>query len=389
MYSDVNFHELSEAEKRRLVRTKRVASTDGLLNDIPEGEPPVRVFESPLEDLVLDRLGEGRFSLEELAEKYTVRVDDIRPIIRKFRRHGREGFPGDSFKSNLLNQYNGIIRVKEIEGKRFLFSLETVPFFARIADPTLFLSLLAAKQLFKDFPTIIDDIPAGAASDVDEMYSLLIGEFWNIDEQVVFDNITEYDRTYVETAIAPLPIVDEIEGYEDVQRRFSQPDSVYERFRNVGHTAEEIGNEFLEIADRGQPGLRSYQAVGLELADLRRAARLQTNSKEAEFETIVENVVGTLHPDTVDDILSQSEVDATPGEVPIETAIQAELGDQWRTTREIHESIVSEVQGMAPLKQVREELQRLSGLGVIASRTTRETLEYRSGTENSFDVDNS
>jgi len=385
MYSDIDFYKLSSPEQRRLIRNKRAATSEGLLKEIPDGRPAVRVFEKALEDLILDRLDAGRYTINGLASEFEVSATDIRQIVNKYRRRGQDDFTGEDFAYNILTKRNGVVRVKHAEGRAFHYSLETIPYFARIADPTLVQSLLFFDRYRSEFPVMIEDVPAEMATEIDEMYALLLADFWDIELQDIFDEITEYPRTYVETSLLPLPILDAPEKYEQVRERFSQSDTVYNRFRDIEQSAEKIGEDFRSLVERGQPGIRMYQVVSVEFADLRRAAQENEEPSMSAVDEQIKRVISTLTPNTG----GPPDIDGQDSEkTSLEDEIMVVLDEDWRTPEEVFEALPAVFQAAASVKEVRGELDRLSGLGIISKRNQAASVEYssESGTVSREDV---
>jgi hypothetical protein len=125
MYADdLDFYSLSETKQRRLVHNKRVATTGQLLNELPEGRPAVRIFERSLDQLVLDELEQGQYTIEELANHFGVQPDNVRRILHKYRRRGSDNFTSENFKLNLLEERHGVVRGVDSNG-RSLYYLST------------------------------------------------------------------------------------------------------------------------------------------------------------------------------------------------------------------------------------------------------------------------
>lgn len=378
MYNDLDFYELPEQEQRRLIHGKRVATSSGLLSEIPNGEPPVRVFEKSLEELILNRLETGWYTINELAEEFDVASDDVRRIINMYRRRGLNGFTGESFKYNLLEERDGVLRVQGIDGAEFQYSFETIPYFGRVVDPTLVISLLDVGEHLKSFPTLVEEIPAGKASQIDETYALVLGDFWELDPQAIFDEITKYDRTYVETTLLPFPVVDGSDGYGRVKSRFQQPDAVYERFRSLEQAVERISDEFLNLVERGQPGIRMYQAVSIELADLKRAIQLQSPSLRPTANDRILDVVSTLNPESEEVETMKEETEAPLQETSVDDEVLTVLDEDWKTPQEVYESLPSVTQSVTTPQEVRGALEHLARTGVISHRNHRASTEYNS-----------
>jgi transposase-like protein len=374
---DIDFYELSKTEQRRLIRSKRAATSNGLLKELPETRPAVRVFEKSLRELIFDRLESGRYTINELAAEFDVSSTDVRRIINKYRRYGNDSFTGESFLYHSLTERNGVIRVKQATGKQYHYSIEKIPYFARIADPTLTASLLSIDQYQTNFPTIVENIPEGTATEIDETYALLIGDFWDIEPQAVFDEITEYPRTYIETSLFPFPLLDESKKYDHIQDRFAQPDAVYKKFRNIEDTAKKIGNDFRDLVERGQPGIRMYQVVGIELASLRRAAQQRSKVSLSVVNRQIEDVILTLVPEG-DDESTVEDRGSTSDDISLEDGILMALSEDWKTPEQVFKALPGVLQAAVTTEEVREELKELAGLGVISKRDVSSTVEYNS-----------
>jgi len=375
---DIDFYSLSTQEQRQLVHNKRVASTDHLLSEVPEDEQPVRVFENSLENLVLDTLERGRYSTNELAEKFGVRDDDIRRILHKYRRRGADDFTSESFKLNLLVNRDAVIRAKETRGSAHYYTLETIPYFARIADPTLALSLLNIDNRLTDFPHLTDAIPAGKASQIDEEYALVIGDFWGIEPQEVFDYITDYDRKYIETSLLPFPIVDDTDEYDSVASRFKQSDGVYKRFRAGADAVDRVGDNFADVAERGNPGIRLYQVTSIDLADLKWYAEREEPSLLTKVDEWIDIVIQTLDPDQASETTTSTGDDASDTMIAIEEEVLTALSDDLQTPAEIHGALPSLVQSETTVEDVREALEMLARNGLITKNVVEGTTQYDS-----------
>lgn len=380
MYSETDFYNLSETKQRRLVHNRQAATSEGLLDEVPEGRPPVRIFEKSLDELILDRLEGGRYTIRELAEEFGVAVSEVRKIINKYRRHGRDTFTGEFFKLNLLCERNGVVRVKSLDGASFHYSLEKIPYSARLLDPTLTISLLDTSDRLSELPILAEAIPPGAAAEIDETYAILLGEFWGIDPQTVFDDITEYERTYVETLVAPLPIVVTTQEFDQVRDRFSQSENVYKRFRNPEGAAKNVVDDFMETVRGGNPGIRMYQVVSIELADLKRATGRGTAARR-RVNRQIDNVISTLNPEVTHKSENHANEGSTHPNVTLEDAIQTVLTDAWQTPTEVYDQLPADMQPEISISEVEQKLKRLAKLGVISRRSIDGRTEYNSMSE--------
>jgi len=377
MYENIDFYSLSHAEQRQLLNTKRVATTDALLSEIPEDEPAVRVFEKSLEELVLDKLEHGHYTTAELADEFSVEQQTVRQIIRKYRRRGIDSFTNESFKYNLLTDRQGVIRVKNTTGQTFHYSLEKIPYFARLVDPTLGVSLLNFTDRLEEFPRLLDDIPAGAATELDETYAMLLADFWGIDPQEVFDYITEFDREYVDTALMPFPVVDAPDEYDHVRDRFKQDPEVYTRYRNLEGSIDAVGETFMNVVERGTPGIGMYQLTCIDLADLRWSAETLEPALLRTIDERVDTVVQTMAPaqDTDDGALATDEP-VGEAQVTIDEEVLSALDEEFRTPTDVYEALPAVVQAETTVDEVAESLAMLASLGVITTDETTGTPRY-------------
>ncbi|WP_139169229.1 hypothetical protein [Natronobacterium texcoconense] len=305
---------------------------------------------------------------------------DVRRIVNKYRRRGTDDLTNESFKYNLLTARDGVIRVKDIEGNAFYYTIEKIPFFARIVDPTLGVSLLNIHERMQNFPRLADHIPAGKASDLDETYAVLIGDFWDIDPQEVFDFITDFDREYIDTALMPFPVVDATDEYDRVTTRFKQHSDIHNWYRNPEKSINTVGEDFTDVAERGNPGIRMYQLTHIELADLLWYAETTDPALLRSINNWADTIVDSLHPDTdtTDDYQTTAE---TPTDtITIEDEVLSVLGEEFQTPDEVFESLPGMVQTETTPDEVHDSLELLAGLGIIKKETRNDTTEYNADT---------
>jgi hypothetical protein len=383
MYAnDVDFHSLSEPEQHRLVHNRRVATNGQLVTEIPDETAPVRVFKKSLDALLLDTLEGGRFSTNELAERFGVNDADVRHLLNKYRRRGTSKFTGENTKFNLITDRQGIVRAKETRGAEHYYTLEKIPYFARVVDPTLAFSLLNLADRAATLPRIVEYVPGGKATELDEEYAYIIGEYWTIDPQEVFDYLTEYDREYVETSLLPLPIVDADDEYERVANRFVESEGVYKRARTDRNQIDQLVEKFENRVGRGHAGLRLYQAHVIDIADLRWYAKQERPDLLPAIDDGINNLVQALEPDP-DESDSDKDVDTSEDltEQLIEDQLRLALGDDPRTAREVHEMLESMVQSHLSVDDVEELLDRYARTGFI----NRDTVDGKPRYSTDFD----
>jgi len=375
MYADdVDFYSLSETKQRRLVHNKRVATTDQLLKELPKGKPAVRIFERSLDQLVLDQLEQGQYTIEELANHFSVQPADVRRILHKYRRRRSDDFTNENFKLNLLEERHGVIRGVDSDGRSLYYTLQTIPFFARVVDPTLMFSLLGLDEYVDTLPHIAEHIPGGKATELDEDYAFVIGEYWNIDPEEVFGYLTEFDRGYVDTSLLPLPYIEDDERYERVSRRFRQVEEVYRMFRGTSDHVQEVGEEFRGRIDQNQAGIATYQVMSIDFADFEWYVDQSGDYVlHNEIGDCVDQIARSLHPDEPTTDVEDSMEDA---EINLRDEIQLILSEKRRTPAEIHDKLPRDVQLGTNQSEVKAVLERLANTGVISKKNEESTFRY-------------
>lgn len=376
MYMDeIDFYSLSETEKHRLVRNGQVATTDRLANEIPESDTAVRVFEKPFEQLVLDKLEDGRYTIRELADYFSVQPKDARRVLNRYRRRGSDDFTKENFKLNLLENRHGVIRAVDKDGRSYYYTLEKIPFFARIADPTLVFSLLDVDNQVKQFPYLIEEIPGGKVTELDKDYAFVIGDYWNIDPEEVFDYLTEFTRSYIDTSLLPLPYFEDNTEYDQVTSRFRQIDEVYENMYHVTpENVQEIGERFSTKVEEGQAGVTAYQSVTLDLADLcwhaNQVGNYDLNKAVNEW---ADKIVRSLHPKKASTYDEDTDEERN---INLQDEIQIVLSKTPQTSAEIYEKLPRNVQMATSQSEVAEVLETLARIDLIDKQNNDSNIRF-------------
>lgn len=383
MHSNIKFCELPEEKQRRLIKSDRVATTGRLLSDFPEKNVPLRIFEKSLGELILDLLETGQYSLAQMADEFNVRQQDIREIIQSFRKRSKNRFKGRYSKISLLRDRRGVIRVGKDDGRTAYYTLEKISYFARLVDPTLCVSLLNINKRLEKFPKLTGKIPAGKAARIDEEYALVIGDFWGIDPQKIFDQITSYNRKYVETTLMPFPVVEVTDDYESVESRFRQPDSTYNRFRIDESSIESLGQYFVERANEQRVGIVAYQEISIEFMDLKWYAQIKEPRLLKTIDTCFENILQTLNPEIEPVIGSEIDKSGESDEqehdnISLDDRVLSALSPERQTVQEIHQSLPPVVAETTEQAEVKDVLVRLANLGVISEVTEAGVRRYTS-----------
>lgn len=128
-----------------------------------------------------------------------------------------------------------------------------------------------------------------------------------------------------------------------------------------------------------------YQAVSIELFDMRRAAKLEQPKVAPKVEKAIHDVVSTLDPESATPVETDS---STPKEIELEDEILAVLNEDWMTVEEVYDELPADVQMVSPQDSVQEALDEYTALGVISNRVEGDIVEYssRSGSVNLEDV---
>lgn len=370
--SDVNFYEISDERKRRLINQKRVLSNEAVLSELPETAIPVRVLEAPLEELILDCLESGTWTIAELAHEFDIADEPIRRIINMLRRKGEGGYVKSSPTREILDTRKGVIRAHSMDGNACRYTLESIPFHARIVDPTLMIGLLNIHEEANDFKYVTEDIPAGNATDIDEDFAVLIGDFWSIEPAEAFDYLTGFDRWYVQTRLGPLPIVLDAEKNAQVQDRFLECEGARKRYRHNRDKVERIQEEFESRVRQNSDGLVFYQELAIRFFDILNSV------DDVALEVYTESVLEDVLQEFLTPIEEEDEEPAP--EISLEDEIMPLLQEQYRHPSEIHDELPPVVQKSYSVHEVKATLDRLTGLGIISKRGNDDSARYSSKT---------
>lgn len=371
MPSNIDFYDLPEDQQRQFLQDQRVIADGVILKSIPDGEPPVRVLEQSFSDTILDLLGQGYFTAEELAEEIGVRKHDVRTRISGLKQIGRKKAYGTPPTEQVLQKRNGVIRVKNMRGPAAVYTLESVPFHARVTDPTLGFSLLNFEERLAEFPVVIDHIPAGKASEMDEDYARVVGDFWEIPAQEAFDYLTQFDRSYIDTAMGPLPNVHAPDEEQPVRDRLSEADDSYERRSVTDQMLERILDGLSESHVIDSYGLRLYQRLSIELFDCHQIAKYNDSGQLSAVEDAQKQVVEALNPENFDDSDESLTADMEFENVVLETVSAMPM-----TVEEIHNNLPEIYQVSYPVTDLEQLLQNLCNAGIVDERIESDQPQY-------------
>jgi hypothetical protein len=259
------------------------------VRDIPQYGAPIKILDTTFTAAIFDRLQNSRYTVSELADEIGVRDKHVRSAIRKHRHRRFE---------KLLDEYNAVLRAKDNRGAALVYSLESIPYFARVMDPTLSCSLLRWSDQLVEQLEVTEWIPARKVTEIDEDYAWVISNYWGLDPDDTFDFITEFERRYVETAFGPLPLVSNIEKYERVRHRLAEAKNAYARRKGIDCTTpREKVDTFADEHAKGVGGMGFYQSLSLILFDLLEYARNEDPSIQDAIEDQLDVVLEWMQPE--------------------------------------------------------------------------------------------
>lgn len=302
--SSEEFYELPQTEQQELIEQRRVIFDQEPLSEVPKYGTPIRILDKPITTAIFDRLQNGRYTVSELADDLGVYDNYVRNVINQYR---HQGF------GELLDRYDAVLRAKDIRGPALVYSLESIPYFARIVDPTLGGSLLRWNDSLLERFESTDRIQADKVTEIDEAYAWVIADYWNLDPDETFDYLTKFDRWYVDTELGPLPIIEDEDKYGQVRQRLFEAEKVYSRRKRID---ENTAGEKIESLKTGYArtggSIGFYQGICLMLFDLYEYARHEEPTIQGTIEEQLNVVLQWLSPDsTGDEGDQQNEPDET------------------------------------------------------------------------------
>jgi hypothetical protein len=266
------FFALPEREQAELVANGHVV-VDGQIAEtvasVRQAET-VHVFDGPVRDRVITHLQRGRYTINELVAEFPLEkqaVDDLLSSLKY-----------DRLTS--LADHDAVIRTVSTEGVAYTYTVEALPFETRTWDPTLSLYLLAYDDAFPA------TLPSGTTTDRGRgypAYTEQLDAYWGFPESEVPAEVE--DAQFVESALGPLPVPDDVPDIEHVRDRLLSVDEGYARKqftpRRVLH-----GIKLRKSRCRRNPSLAAFQEFALYLADVNRYASLE---HEPDLQTVVED----------------------------------------------------------------------------------------------------
>jgi len=270
MVSIEAFYKLSHPRPRTVVDERRVILNQDPVREVPEYGVPIRILDESLTTAIFDRLRKSRYTVAELTDEIGVRDKHVRNVINQHRHRRFE---------KLLNEYNAVLRAKDTRGPALVYSLESIPYFARVMDPTLGCSLLGWNDEFVERFDATEWIPDSKVTEIDEDYAWVVANYWELDPDDTFDYITGFERRYVETTFGPLPVLEGNEKYQNVRSRLTEAEGAYTRRKGIDETTprEEV-DSFAHEHAKGAEGILFYQSLSVTLFDLLEYARYEEPS---------------------------------------------------------------------------------------------------------------
>lgn len=310
MVSSEEFYALSQEEQQKLVEERRVIVNQNPVRDIPQYGAPIKILDTTFTAAIFDRLQNSRYTVSELADEIGVRDKHVRNTINKHRHRRFE---------KLLDEYNAVLRAKDNRGAALVYSLESIPYFARVMDPTLSCSLLGWNDQLVDQLDVTEWIPAKKVTEIDEDYAWIISNYWDLDPDDTFDFITELERRYVETSFGPLPLVSNTEKYETVRSRLTEAENTYSRRKEIDETTpKKKVDTFAGNFAKGVGGMCFYQSFSLILFDLLEYAHHEDPSIQDVVENQIDVMLEWLEPDpnNQNEASTQTDAESFPQDSP-------------------------------------------------------------------------
>jgi len=216
-----------------------------------------RILDSPIDELILDDLKSGAWTIEELSNKYGIehrQIDDlVHYVIKKQdvldlgylpRRVGRDDRKGHRTK----------IR----------YSLIPIPLQARIFDPTLGISLHNWYSLLNE------NFPEYAFENQDDIlftsYSRFISESWDVPVEKVEKYLYQEDVFFVNTIFGPLPVILKDEIYHEIRESLHEEENMV-RFSFINCNFQKFIGKFHFLLSTGFSSVTNLQWYNLQLYD--------------------------------------------------------------------------------------------------------------------------
>lgn len=258
------FFELPPEERRQLVDEGHVVVNGEITKNVPEKEVGggVYVFDEPIIDQIVRYLKRGKYTANDLDPEFPIDKEVLDEVIRSLRTN----------RDDLLYDHFGVVRVVDTEGAAYVYTVESVPFEARVQDPTLGGYLLLTNE---EFP--LNDVPLSPERGTGprEGYLADIEEFWEITEDEAAANLTD-GIEFAESTLGALPVRDTLPNAGRVIDRLLSVDESYARKQNSPRTVEHR-IRFRKTRCRRAPSLPAFQEFALYLADLNRFAIVESD----------------------------------------------------------------------------------------------------------------
>lgn len=267
------FFALPEREQAEFIANGHVV-VDGQIVDsnssVRRGDS-INVFNSPIRDQVITYLQRGRYTVNELVENFPLEREAVDELLSSLK-HDR--------LNSLANQL-AVIRTVDTKGSVYTYTVESLPFEIRTWDPTLSLYLLAYDE---SFPVTLPPLNSADRDQCYAAYTQQVEDYWGLPESEIPSGLADTNQ-FVDSALGPLPIPDDVPDTSRVQKRLLSVDDGYSRKqftpRRVLH-----GIKLRKARCRRNPSLATFQEFALYLADVNRYAILKN---EGDLRTLIED----------------------------------------------------------------------------------------------------
>jgi len=346
----VDFHQLPHDEKEDLVENERVVVRGQLAEEMPESGTAVTVLEGPLSEVLIELLKQGRYTAGELSEE-----TDIDPQYIRVRLH--ESFWRD--KRRVLASEQAVIRVVDRDEGANVYTLESIPFAARILDPLLLVSLGEIKNRLNRFPVIERSLYADEEHQIDREYAEFVAPLWDIPVEELIGELIKYSRGYVATDLFPMPLVDSDDPYSRVQDRLRcVPDYYDSRVPTRMEARSRLAASSVIEADPTDVHPVEYQAFALDLFDLTIYIEHGADELEGVVDSYRSDLVTILDPEDSLDIISDTD------SIDLKQTLMGELTTTPKTATGYYEELPEGMQHECTLADVETALENLVGQGI-------------------------
>lgn len=257
------FFQLPRDKQEQLVSRNQVIVDGDMSDTIPDPSESIYVLDSPPKAKIKELLKQGRYTLAELQDELPLSKQPIRDVLDSLRHNQQE----------VLSKDRAVFRVADTQGVAYVYSLEAIPFHARIADPLLFRTLdIGPSQLPTELLVSFDNVPESELNTYIERTS----EYWEFEKETIRHELSELSPSFGYTKFGAVPLPTTLPKLDRDRSRFINPDVVYKR-RRVNNRSIEIGTALRSSRVRQTPTLPVVQEFALYGFDMRHHHRTSDN----------------------------------------------------------------------------------------------------------------